>query len=419
MYKTKIYNFIYEEEKIKNDKQSLNIKNTGYIFNKEDILIRIIRCILLILSILTLIYYKKTKNKVLIEVNFFKKISKKRAINYMKICLKDLINLNNTFNINNSPKISAIIPVYNCENYIKYTIRSVQNQNMSDFEIILVNDNSKDESLRIIKVLQSQDKRIKILNNNKNMGTLYSRSIGALSAQGDFIFSLDNDDMFSDEDVFEKIYKIAESQNYDIIEFKTFDIPNYINKKKLNDNFFNHHPNNLILHQPELSIFPISKNDEYSMNDFHVWGKCIKTKLYKKAVNSLGKKRYSYYNCWTEDIIIILIIFHFANSFKFINKYGIIHMENFSTTTYNLCLELKLISEIYLLEIIMDYLNNTPKIKKLAVKKALLLGEMNIIPYLNQTNRIYLKKVLNKINISKYISNDDKIKINDKFNLTN
>ena len=150
----------------------------------------------------------------------------------MKICLKDLINLNNTFNINNSPKISAIIPVYNCENYIKYTIRSVQNQNMSDFEIILVNDNSKDESLRIIKVLQSQDKRIKILNNNKNMGTLYSRSIGALSAQGDFIFSLDNDDMFSDEDVFEKIYKIAESQNYDIIEFKTFDIPNYINPLK-------------------------------------------------------------------------------------------------------------------------------------------------------------------------------------------
>lgn len=42
--------------------------------------------------------------------------------------------------------------------------------------------------------------------------------------------------------------------------------------RELSDNFFNHHPHNLILHQPELNVFPISKNDEYYANDYHAFG---------------------------------------------------------------------------------------------------------------------------------------------------
>ena len=189
-------------------------------------------------------------------------------------------------------------------------------------------------------------------------------------------------------------------------------------RKKLIDNYFNHHPNNLILRQPDLNKFPISKNDEYFMNDFHVWGKCIISKLYKKAVNALGIKRYSLYNCWTEDIIIILIIFKFADSFIFINKYGTIHMESYVTTTYNLNFELKIKSEIDLLETIIDFLDDTQNLKKLAVSKALLLGNLNIVPVLNETNKLYLKKVLNKILNSKYVNDEDKYNISSVFNIT-
>ena len=137
-----------------------------------------------------------------------------------------------SLNVNNAPKISVIIPLYNCEQYIKYTIRSIQNQKMKDFEIILINDNSKDGSLNLVESLQKEDKRIKILNNKKNMGTLYSRSIGTLNARGEYIFPLDNDDMFSEGDIFDTIYNISKYQKYDIVEFKTFDVPNYINIKK-------------------------------------------------------------------------------------------------------------------------------------------------------------------------------------------
>ena len=59
------------------------------------------------------------------------------------------------------------------------------------------------------------------------MGTLYSRSIGVLISKGDYIFSLDNDDMFFDYDVFDSIYKKGKNENLDIIHFLTVIIKNY------------------------------------------------------------------------------------------------------------------------------------------------------------------------------------------------
>ena len=107
---------------------------------------------------------------------------------------------------------------------------------MIDIEIILVNDKSKDDSLKIIENIQKYDKRIKIINNQKNMGTLYSRSIGVLQSKGNYIFPLDNDDMFFDDDVFNFIYEEANNFNYDIVGFKAIQANSYkarINKLKM------------------------------------------------------------------------------------------------------------------------------------------------------------------------------------------
>ena len=61
------------------------------------------------------------------------------------------------------------------------------------------------------------DPRIKIINNNKNMGALYSRSIAALMSKGEYIFGLDNDDMYFYYDVFDYIYLKGKIENLDII----------------------------------------------------------------------------------------------------------------------------------------------------------------------------------------------------------
>ena len=114
------------------------------------------------------------------------------------------------------PKISVVIPVFNCEKTIKYSISSIQNQKFIDFEIILINDFSKDKSETIIKNIQKNDSRIIIINNNENKGILYSRNIGVLLSKGKYIFPLDNDDMFANEYIFKRIYKEAQKYNYDI-----------------------------------------------------------------------------------------------------------------------------------------------------------------------------------------------------------
>ena len=108
---------------------------------------------------------------------------------------------------------SAVIPVYNSIEYISRAIKSIQNQNISNIEIILVNDFSTDNTLSFIEEIQRGDPRIKIINNKKNMGILYTRCIGVLNSKGRYIFPLDNDDMFLDNDVFFTMTNIADTSH--------------------------------------------------------------------------------------------------------------------------------------------------------------------------------------------------------------
>jgi len=82
-----------------------------------------------------------------------------------------------------NPLISVVIPLYNVENYINATLTSVQNQKMKDIEIILIDDFSTDNSIKYVKEVQKKDPRILIFKNKKNMGVLYSKSLGVLKAR--------------------------------------------------------------------------------------------------------------------------------------------------------------------------------------------------------------------------------------------
>jgi glycosyltransferase involved in cell wall biosynthesis len=179
----------------------------------------------------------------------------------------------------------------------------------------------------MINQLQKEDPRIIIINNKKRMGTLYSRSIGALAAKGKYLFPLDNDDMFLDTDVFKYIYYEANNNNYDIVKFRGLwarGIENFM-LKKVKTKVFMNHKIGLILHQPELSYFPIRKNEDYFVDVF-LWGKCIKSEIYKSAINLYGEKNYSEFIIGWEDGIINFIICQIANSFKFIGKYGVFNI---------------------------------------------------------------------------------------------
>lgn len=90
-------------------------------------------------------------------------------------------------------KVSVIVPVYNVEQYIAKTVRSVLCQTYTDFELIIVDDESPDLSIKICQ--QFNDPRIKIVH-QKNRGLAGARNTGIRHAQGDYIALLDSDDLW-------------------------------------------------------------------------------------------------------------------------------------------------------------------------------------------------------------------------------
>jgi glycosyltransferase involved in cell wall biosynthesis len=90
-------------------------------------------------------------------------------------------------------KFSVVIPLYNKENYILETVNSVLNQIYSNFELIIVNDGSTDNSLKIVENLK--DSRIKLID-KKNEGEGPARNCGIINATGDWIAFLDADDLW-------------------------------------------------------------------------------------------------------------------------------------------------------------------------------------------------------------------------------
>ena len=106
--------------------------------------------------------------------------------------------------------MSIVTPVYNRENYIEKTIKSILNQTYENFEYIIVNDCSIDNTGKILKSYSKKDARIKILNNSKNRGPTYTAAKGYYSSKGKYIARLDSDD-FSYPNRLEKQVKFLES----------------------------------------------------------------------------------------------------------------------------------------------------------------------------------------------------------------
>src|SRR3989344_1456117 len=91
------------------------------------------------------------------------------------------------------PKISVIMSVYNGMPYLEQAAESVLNQTYKNFEFIIVDDASTDDTLKYLKLLK--DRRIKLIRNKKNLGLAASLNIALRQAKGDYIARMDADDI--------------------------------------------------------------------------------------------------------------------------------------------------------------------------------------------------------------------------------
>lgn len=110
--------------------------------------------------------------------------------------------------------ISVIIPIYNSEQYIRGCIESVLMQTYSAFEVILIEDGSEDDSLKVCEVLCKKDKRIKLLK-QEHKGVSAARNLGIEASEGKYLFFLDSDDLIHPQ-LLELLYKLLEEKQTDI-----------------------------------------------------------------------------------------------------------------------------------------------------------------------------------------------------------
>ena len=202
-------------------------------------------------------------------------------------------------NIIKGPKISIFLPIYNKEHYITKSIQSIQKQTLKNIEIIAVNDNSNDGTLNKLISMQKTDSRIKIVNNKRNRGLLYSRAMGILNSSGEYLMNVDPDDKLASDDSLEYLYNKAKKMDVDIISFTAFSMKN-------NENIIKCSNEHKIERQPSLFKSIFCKNN--AIDDYLIWNKLIKKEIYQKAFEAFKKEIYNgKWNYVEDDIWSILV----------------------------------------------------------------------------------------------------------------
>lgn len=298
------------------------------------------------------------------------------------------------FNINKyKPKISIFLPIYNKEKYIKRSIGSIQKQTLKELEIIAVNDASTDNSLNILKNLAKNDSRIKIVNNQKNSGLLYSRAMGILNSNGEYLMNLDPDDELHGSNSLKYLYLKAKRLNVDMISFIMLYLPDKI---KYGESFIK----NKILYQPELYESAFLDNN---LNDYYITNKLIKSELLKYIYKIFEKKingdKWNYH----EDNIWSILIHKYANSSINLNKIIYYYYKNNDSEMMNNRNDLEMKNILYRYDMYKEIFNTKKEVKYIIAgyKELLYIFEQNINIIKNNN------KTLNKFfNIAEEIMNN-------------
>ncbi len=134
------------------------------------------------------------------------------------------------------PKVSIVVAIYNVEKYVSKCIESILKQTFTDFELLLVNDGSKDGSLAILEKYATTDSRIKIIN-KANGGLSDARNVGMKHAQGKYIYFVDGDD-FIEDTLLEKCVNQLEKTDSDMVMFDIYQYYLETGKKEVISNPF-------------------------------------------------------------------------------------------------------------------------------------------------------------------------------------
>lgn len=207
--------------------------------------------------------------------------------------------------MNEEPLLSIIVPVYNAEKWIKKCIDSILSQTFSDFELILVDDGSKDSSGRICDDYKSTDKRIKVLH-VANGGVSNARNIGIGNASGKWLSFIDSDDWISQN--YLKSFNIVDAE-YDIC----YQGIQYVFPNGTTEDLFSY------------SDVTICKNN-VNINDIErnrlLFDGCPVAKIFRTSIVNKYAIRFNTRLCMHEDHIFVFDYLLHANNISCISNIG-------------------------------------------------------------------------------------------------
>jgi len=119
--------------------------------------------------------------------------------------------------------VSIITPCYNSSKYIEETIKSIKEQTYNNWELIIVDDYSTDNSVDLVKKIILVDSRVKLIELKVNSGPAISRNVGIKMAKGDFITFIDSDDIWLPEFIENSIKFETESEGFVFSSYHRFD----------------------------------------------------------------------------------------------------------------------------------------------------------------------------------------------------
>ena len=189
--------------------------------------------------------------------------------------------------------VSFVIPFYNCNKKSRMMIESLKRQTYKNFEVILVNNNSKDNSVELLKNYINGDKRFKIIT-EKKQGPNHARFTGFKQAKGDYVYFADVDDYLDDDTLYRMVEKVSDT-NCDVV------VGNYNELKT------------------DLSLVRVmkgannTKDNLKDNNDFFFNKPALWNKLFKR---NLIKDNFFTYTNIGEDMVLTLSILAHANDIR-------------------------------------------------------------------------------------------------------
>ena len=311
-----------------------------------------------------------------------------------------------------NPKVSFITTIFNQENYLLNFIFSVQNQKLKEFEFIIVDDFSSDNSTKIIQKIKEKDKRIKLIKNNKNRGALYSRYIGELKANAEYIIFVDCDDFVLEDGIFNS-YNYIKKNKIDIIQFHT--VWHYQNEIYISNFAYNYE---ITIYQPYLSYIYYynienRKGEEYN---YALWNKLIKNEIVKISFEWIGEIYLKEKIMTHNDLIVLFSLLKNANSFKYIDEIGYYYFFRASNNSASNCWKNYMNSNEIVhglltnIKFLYEKTGNTYLDKYFCILKIQHYYQQynQLFKYLNDKELSHITEIFNILIDSKFISKEDK-----------